>query len=156
MPYIMNQLKLKDGQEMFFQILYGGLAHAVPFVHIVQKLRRDIVQQYAYGFPILYLNGHQQIIPGKDVYAPKSQEPSQAKTKEADTLEFTANPIRQRELTKVETPATDKKTGARNLNPESHIEIKRTIEERQGMDKVKLSVFERAKLKKRTPDEEDQ
>jgi hypothetical protein len=63
MPYIMNQLKLKDGQEMFFQILYGGLAHAAPFVHIVQKLRRDIVQQYAYGFPILYLNGHQQIIP---------------------------------------------------------------------------------------------
>ncbi len=68
MPYLLNQ-KSADGRAAFFETLYRNLAGALSLVEAVQNLRNDIVPKFAYGFPLLYLNGRHDILVSKGAIA---------------------------------------------------------------------------------------
>jgi hypothetical protein len=57
----------KCGREIsFFETLYDSLASSLSIKDVVKQIRNDIVPKFSYGFPLLYLNGRNEVLVHKE------------------------------------------------------------------------------------------
>jgi hypothetical protein len=70
MPYVQKQEDNDRGKTEFFNVLYSGIASSMSLRWIVQNLRRNLMPNYSYGFPVFYYNNTDDVLLGNVSAAP--------------------------------------------------------------------------------------